>query len=44
MLWVCLFAAVSFCHGNVVEIVGEGECADCEVNNVELSHAFSGKF
>lgn len=25
-----------------VEVVGTGQCADCEENNVKTTHAFSG--
>ncbi|XP_057501042.1 proline-rich protein 4-like [Actinidia eriantha] len=43
--WVVLLVATGFCHGDnkaVLEVVGIGECADCTVNNIETSQAFSG--
>ncbi|PSS21725.1 Proline-rich protein [Actinidia chinensis var. chinensis] len=43
--WVVLLVATGFCHGDdkaVLEVVGIGECADCAVNNIETSQAFSG--
>ncbi|KAJ7978573.1 proline-rich protein 4-like [Quillaja saponaria] len=43
--WLSLFfAAVSFCYGDhsAVEVVGIGECSDCNQNNIKSSHAFSG--
>lgn len=43
-LLVSLLVSVSFCHGDdkTVEVVGLGECADCQENNIMTSHAFSG--
>lgn len=43
--WVILLFTVSFCYGNdktVLEVVGIGECADCEQSNIKTNHAFSG--
>ncbi|GFY94605.1 proline-rich protein 4 [Actinidia rufa] len=43
--WVVLLVATVFCHGDdkaVLEVLGIGECADCAVNNIETSQAFSG--
>ncbi|KAJ7967201.1 proline-rich protein 4-like [Quillaja saponaria] len=42
--WLSLFFALSFCYGDhsTVEVVGIGECADCNQNSIKSSHAFSG--
>ncbi|KAL6963746.1 hypothetical protein U1Q18_034751 [Sarracenia purpurea var. burkii] len=44
-VWVLLFLfASSFCHGEeniVLEVVGNGECADCGETNIKDSQAFS---
>ncbi|KAI9181023.1 hypothetical protein LWI28_010496 [Acer negundo] len=42
---VSLLLASGFCHGydhQKVEVVGNGECVDCEQNNFKTSQAFSG--
>ncbi|KAF5443818.1 hypothetical protein F2P56_036344 [Juglans regia] len=41
---VILLFTLSFCYGSdqTVEVVGLGECADCEQSNIQTSHAFSG--
>ena len=33
----------TFCYGNhkTVEVVGLGECADCEQSNIKTKHAFT---
>lgn len=42
--WVSLVFAASLCYGDdkTVEVVGFGECADCEQSNIKTKHAFSG--
>jgi hypothetical protein len=44
-LWLSVcFLVLGFCYGDhsTVEVVGLGECADCEKNNIKTSQAFSG--
>ncbi|KAE8687039.1 Proline-rich protein 4 [Hibiscus syriacus] len=44
---VCLLVSwllfvMSFCDAVAVEVIGNGECADCAENNFEVGRAFSG--
>ncbi|XP_071694107.1 uncharacterized protein [Rutidosis leptorrhynchoides] len=32
----------SLCYGNIVEVVGIGECGDCKESHIKTSHALSG--
>nr|AAF28387.1 proline-rich protein [Nicotiana glauca] len=39
-----LLFAVTFCYADdkTIQVVGIGECADCEESNIKTAHAFSG--
>ncbi|KAF8377824.1 hypothetical protein HHK36_031209 [Tetracentron sinense] len=42
--WLSVLLVAGFCHcdDKSVEVVGIGECADCEQTNIKTIHAFSG--
>ena len=42
--WATLLFTASFCYGDhkTVEVVGLGECADCDQSNIKTKHAFTG--
>ena len=42
--WATLLFIASFYYGDhkTVEVVGQGECADCEQSNIKTKHAYTG--